>query len=132
MLIDIDIDDHLVLLAQVRHLHNLAGGLAEALVSIVFLDQQFDAVGDIGRHLAARLETQALDDVLLLTALHAIIVHLRDTRLLAQVKHQPSLILIDLLNKDLYLREQALTPEALGGSLEVITRYIDMLAHSQA
>ena len=66
----------IVLLAQVRHLHNLTGCLSEALVGIIFLNDNLDAVGNIGRHLATGLETQALHDVLLLTTLHAIIIHL--------------------------------------------------------
>ena len=87
MLVNIDVDDDLVLLAQVRFLDNFASRLAKALVGIVFLNDDLDAVGDIRCHLAAHLEVKALHDVLFLTALHAIVIHLRDAGLLAQVKH---------------------------------------------
>ena len=74
--VDVDVDDDFVLLAQVGHLDHLAGSLSESLACIVFLDDDLDAVGDIGRHLAAWLEAQPLNEVFFLAALHAVVVDL--------------------------------------------------------
>ena len=132
VLINVDVDDDLVLLAQVGHLHDFTRGLAETLVGIVFLYNELDAVGDVGRHLATGLETQALHDLFLLTALHAVVVHLGHAGLLAQVKHQPGLVLVNLFNKNLNLGEQSLAPKTLGSRLDIVTGYVDALAQSQS
>ena len=132
VLIHIDIDDDLVLLAQVGHLSDLAGRLAETLVGKVSLDNDLDAVSDVGAHLTTLLEVKTLHEVLLLAALHAVIVHLGHARLLTQVEHQPGLVMIHLLDNDLHLGEQALTPKALSSHLEFLTGNLDALTNGQA
>ena len=132
VLVNVDIDNHLVLLAQVRNLNDLARRLAEALAGVIFLDEELDAVGDVGGHLAARLETQTLNDVFLLATLHAVVVHLRHTGLLTQVEYQPRLVVVDFLYLNLDLGEQALTPETLGGTLDVLAGDIHLLTDSKS
>ena len=55
VLVHVDVDDDLVLFAQVGNLDNFTCSLTESLRSIILLNDEFDAVGDIGRHLATSL-----------------------------------------------------------------------------
>ncbi len=129
MLVDHDVDDHLVLLTQVLALAHIAGGLFETLGSEVLLHDLLNATCDIGSDLVTRLQAQLFLKVFALTAFHTHIVDFADTWLLAQVKHEPSLVLIDFRHLDLHLVEQTLPPKALGGSLEVVARDFDALPH---
>ena len=129
VLVNHDVNNHLVLLAQVFLLNHLNGGLVEALVGKILLNDNFNTVGNVRCHLVAWGETQTLNHVLLLATLHAQVVHLRDTGLLLKVEFEPSLVAIHLFHLDLHLGEQALTPEALSGVLDVFARNFHALTN---
>ncbi len=132
VLVDHDVDNHLVLLAQVLALVDGAHGFLKSLSGKVLLDNLLDAVGDVGSHLAAGSKVHTLGEVFFLAALHAQVVDLRDAWLLSQVEHEPSLVLIHFLDLNLHLGEKSLTPESLHGSLEVLSGNLDALADGQA
>ena len=131
VLVDHDVDNHLVLLAQVFSLVDLAGHFLKALVLEVFFHNHLDAVGNVGGHLVAHLQPKLLGDVLLLAFFHAHIVDDRHTRLLAQHKLEPCLVAIYLVDLDLHLGKEALVPESLGSIGDLVARDVDALAHGQ-
>ena len=103
VLVDIDVHYHLIFVAEVFALHYVHFGILETLVVEVALHYQFGTVGYVGVHLIALHQAQALLQVFALAFLHAVIVNLRYTRLLAQLKFQPCLVVVDFLHIDFHL-----------------------------
>ena len=103
--VDVDVDDHLVGMAEVFVLLNLHGSVAEAFLIVVFLDDLLRAVDDVGRDVVALHELEALVEVFYLPFSGAVVVYLADTRLLAQMDRQPCLVAGGLVDGYRHFRE---------------------------
>ena len=132
VLVDNDINNHLVLLTKVILLPYLTSSLLKSLSSIIFLDNLLYATSNIRSDLASHEVAKSLADILLLTFLHSQIVDLRDARLLTQNKLKPCLVAIDFLHFNLNFRENCLMPKSLGSILNLITRNLYSLPYCES
>ena len=96
------------------------GGVAEALVGIVFLDDSLGTVDDVLRNLVASHELEALLQVFYLALLGTDVVHLADTGLRAELDFEPRLVAGYLFELDTGLREKSLLHKSLHGVGDVV------------
>ena len=129
VLIDHNIHNHLVLLAEVFLLIYAHGCVLEALAIVVFLDNLACTGSDIGRNLVALGEAKSQLDILALALFHAYVVDFRDTWLLAKLYFEPRLVAADFLHLDFHRGEELLAPEALCRHLDFITGNLHLLSH---
>ena len=129
VLIDHNIHNHLVLLAEVFLLIYAHGCVLEALAIVVFLDNLACTGSDIGRNLVALGEAKSQLDILALALFHAYVVDFRDTGLLAKLYFEPRLVAADFLHLDFHRGEELLAPEALCCHLDIITGNLHLLSY---
>ena len=129
--VDVDVHNHLVLLAEVGRLRDVDIHVSEAFLLEVGRNDFFCALHDVLRDLVAWIQVQPLLQLLALVFLHAVVVDLRDARLLAQVEQQPSLVAAHFFYFYLDFREQTLSPESLCGACDGVAWDFHNVAHRQ-
>ena len=132
VLVDVDVDNHFVFLADVRSQSDVDCYVAEALLLEKCSDDIFCSVDDVLGNLVARHQAEALFQFLFFTLFATSVVDFRDTRLLAQVEHEPRFVAVDFFNANLNFREQSLAPEAFGRIGDVIARNFHHVTDRQA
>lgn len=129
--VDVDVHNHLVLLAEVGRLRDVDIHVSETFLLEVGRNDFFCALHDVLRDLVAWIQVQPLLQLLALVFLHAVVVDLRDARLLAQVEQQPSLVAAHFFYFYLDFREQPLSPESLCGACDGVAWDFHNVAHRQ-
>ena len=132
MLVNIDVHNHLVLLGEVLLKIYLDIGVAETFFLKILLDNGCGAVHDVLRDLIALHEVQTLLQVLTLTLFHAVVFHLRDAGLSAEIDKQPHFVAGHLLHDYLSLGKEALTHKALHCRGDIVTGNLDTVAFLQS
>ena len=132
VLVNYDVNNHLVFVAEVLALHNVHVGILEAFVVEIVLNNQLGTVGNVHVHLVAFHQAEALLKVFALAFFHAFVVDLRYAGLLAKLKFEPSLVVVDFFDVDFHLREQTLTPQALSCVGDVVARDFHHLTNGKA
>ena len=108
MLVDIDMDNHLILMAEVFLKPNLHGSVAETLVSEIFLGDLGGTVDDVLGNLVALHELETLLKLLTFALFHSAILYFRDTGLSAEIDDKPDFVACDFLGENLSLGEKPL------------------------
>ena len=131
VLVDYNVDNHFVLVAQVGCLPYVYFHVVESFLLEVCRYDFFRAVDDVLRNLVAYHQVQTFLNVFPLAFFHSVVVDLRYARLLAQVEQQPRLVTANLFYADLNLREQSLSPESFCRIGYVLARNLDYVAYGQ-
>ena len=131
MLVDVDVHNHLVLIVGQWALHHIHVGILETLGVEILVNDLLGAGGNVGRELVTLHQAQAQLQVFAFPFLHAVVINLGNTRLLAQRYLKPHLVAIYLVNLDLHLREKPLAPKTLGRRGDFRTRDFHFLPYGK-
>ena len=128
-LVDVDVDDYLVFVGEVIGLPDVYLGILEALLLEMFLDDGGGTVDNVGGNLVTLHQPQTHLQIFALALLEAVVIDLRDTRLLLELNFDPRLVAIGLGQLDDHVGEEALPPEFLGSIGNGVTGNLDYLSH---
>ena len=132
LLVNVDIDDHVVLLVDVVALHDVHLGILESFLVEVSLDDKPCAVHHVGRNLVAADDAYLLLQVVALRLLHAVDVDAGDAWTGGQHNLEIDAVVLDFLGFDACAAEQAVLPVALHCGGDFVAWHRDFFSDAEA
>ena len=127
LLVDVDVDNHFILLFRIITLGDDYICILEALVVKVALYQGLGAVHQVRCNLTALYHADSAFQVFTLRLLHTVVAYVGNTRTHGQMNGQPNLVAFNLVCCNFHVREQTVAPVALTSLCNLVTRHGDSL-----
>ena len=132
LLVHNNVQNHVILLADIVALHDFDIGILESLIVEILLRQHLSAVDCIRMYAHASQQTQLLLHIVALALLQSDIVDSRDAGTSGQRDMQPNAIAYDGIGRNAHIREQPVPPIALHGVGDGRTRHFNLLTYGQS